>query len=190
MEDVIRRSIQQSISTKQGLSSHSGKIAQIINELLSAYKNNRKILICGNGGSAADSQHFAAELVGRFKKDRKALPAIALTTDTSIITAISNDYGFENVFSRQVVALGEKGDILIGISTSGNSKDIIRAVKEAKGIGMKTICLLGCKGGALNGMCDLGLVVDSDDTPRIQECHILIIHIICEMIERTLFGEK
>lgn len=146
-------------------------------------KNGGKILICGNGGSAGDSQHFAAEITGRFRTERKGLPAIALSTDTSALTAIGNDYGFDFVFSRQVEALGKNGDLLIAISTSGNSKNAINAVKKAKEIGMKTISFGGKDGGELKNICDLSLVVNSNDTARIQEFHIFIIHTICHLID-------
>ncbi|AEF95810.1 D-sedoheptulose 7-phosphate isomerase [Methanotorris igneus] len=160
------------------------KSIEIIAEVL---KNGNKILICGNGGSAADAQHFAAEIVGRFKLERKGLPAIALTTDTSILTAIGNDYGFEMIFERQVEALGKKGDVLVGISTSGNSKNVIRAVNKAKEMGIYTIGLLGKGGGKLKDIVDLALVVPSNDTARIQECHLTIYHVICEEVEKRLF---
>lgn len=145
-----------------------------------------KILFCGNGGSAADSQHLAAELTGRFIKDRKPLAAIALTTDTSALTSIANDYAFEEVFARQVMALGRTGDMLVGISTSGNSKNIIRAVEEAKAIGMTSVGFLGRDGGQLQGLCDHAIVVPSDVTARIQESHILIGHTLCGLIEQHL----
>ena len=145
-----------------------------------------KILFCGNGGSASDSQHLAAELTGRFVKDRKPLGAIALTTDTSALTSIANDYAFEDVFARQVMALGRSGDLLLGISTSGNSKNIIRAVEEARTLGMRTVGLLGRDGGQLQALCDHAIVVPSDVTARIQEAHILIGHTFCGLIEQHL----
>lgn len=145
-----------------------------------------KILFCGNGGSASDSQHLAAELTGRFIKDRKPLAAIALTTDTSALTSIANDYAFEAVFARQVIALGRPGDLLVGISTSGNSKNICSAVEEAKAIGMTSVGLLGRDGGKLRAMCDHAIVVPSDVTARIQESHILIGHTLCGLIEQQL----
>lgn len=154
--------------------------AQILNQCL---ENNGKILICGNGGSAADSQHFAAELSGRYKKERKALAAIALSTDTSALSAIGNDYGFEFVFSRQVEALMQKNDVLIGISTSGKSLNVLNAFKKAKELNAKCIGLSGKGGGLMNEICDLNLVIPSEDTARIQEMHILIIHCLCELIE-------
>ncbi|TXE82949.1 D-sedoheptulose 7-phosphate isomerase [Campylobacter peloridis] len=151
--------------------------------LLNCLQNNGKILICGNGGSAADSQHFAAELSGRYKKERKALAAIALNTDTSALSAIGNDYGFEFVFSRQVEALLNKNDVLIGISTSGKSKNVLNAFEKAKELGGFCIGLSGKNGGDMNKICDINLVVSSNDTARIQEMHILIIHCLCELIE-------
>ena len=152
-------------------------------------KLGNKLLICGNGGSAADSQHFAAEVVGRFEKERKGFSAIALTTDTSALTAIGNDYGFDKVFSRQVEALGQKGDILIGISTSGNSKNVIEAVKVAKGLGIFTVGLLGKDGGQLKDLVDKAFIVRSNNTARIQEVHITFIHAICRVLDLYLTGE-
>jgi D-sedoheptulose 7-phosphate isomerase len=148
-------------------------------------KEEGKILLCGNGGSAADSQHIAAELSGRFKKERNALAGLALTTDTSALTAIGNDYGFEYVFSRQVEALGKKEDVLIGISTSGNSQNVINAIKSARKIGMKIITLSGKSGGKMKDLGDVNIVVPSDDTPRIQEMHIMIGHMICALIDES-----
>jgi D-sedoheptulose 7-phosphate isomerase len=147
-----------------------------------------KLLVMGNGGSAADSQHFVAEIVGRFKMERRALPAIALSTDTSILTAIGNDYGFDSVFSRQVEALAASGDIVVGISTSGNSPNVLKALNTAKTRGCRTIGLLGKDGGNIRAACDLALVVASTDTPRIQEGHITIIHIVCDLVEKALFS--
>ena len=146
-------------------------------------KAGGKILLCGNGGSAADAQHIAAELTGRYKTERGALAGIALTTDTSALTAIGNDYGYEFVFSRQLEALGREGDLLIAISTSGNSGNVLKALELARKIGIKTIGLSGRTGGAMNELCDLNLVVPSNDTPRIQEMHIMIGHIICQAID-------
>ena len=154
---------------------------------IDALKNNRKILIFGNGGSAADAQHIAAELVGRYKVERKGLPAIALTTDSSALTCISNDYGYEQVFSRQVEALANTGDVVIGISTGGTSTNVISALDIAKNIGCKAIGFSGRGGGEMNALCDVNLVVPSDDTPRIQEMHILIGHTICQLIDNE-FG--
>jgi D-sedoheptulose 7-phosphate isomerase len=145
-----------------------------------------KLMFCGNGGSAADSQHLAAELTGRFIKDRKPLAALALSTDTSALTCIGNDYSFEEVFARQVQGLGRAGDVLVGISTSGNSRNVIRAVEEAKKLGMLVICLLGRDGGALLDLSDVAIVVPSPVTARIQESHILIGHTLCGLIEQQL----
>lgn len=149
----------------------------------SALDNGSKILFCGNGGSAADSQHLAAELIGRFQKERRSLASIALTTDTSILTAVGNDYGFDDIFARQVEGLGRTGDVLIGISTSGNSKNVVKAVEKAKDIGMHTFAFTGEGGGALKHLCDLTLAIPSKVTARIQEMHILVGHIICELVE-------
>jgi D-sedoheptulose 7-phosphate isomerase len=149
-----------------------------------------KLLVMGNGGSAADAQHFVAEIVGRYKMERRALPAVALSTDTSILTAIGNDYGFDVVFSRQVEALAAPGDAVVGISTSGNSPNVLKALNAAKARGCRTIGLLGKDGGSIKGACDLALVVPSDDTPRIQEGHITIIHIVCDLVEKALFYEN
>jgi D-sedoheptulose 7-phosphate isomerase len=152
-------------------------------------KLGNKLLICGNGGSAADSQHFAAEVVGRFEKERRGFSAIALTTDTSALTAIGNDYGFDKVFSRQVEALGQKGDIMIGISTSGNSKNVIEAIKVAKDLGIFTVGLLGKDGGQLKDLVDKAFIVRSNNTARIQEIHITFIHAICRVLDLYLTGE-
>lgn len=152
-------------------------------------KMGYKILVCGNGGSAADSQHFAAEIVGRFEREKKGFPAIALTTDSSILTAIGNDYGFDKVFAKQVEALGQKGDILIGISTSGNSKNVIEAVKVAKEVGMFTVGFLGKDGGMLREMVDKAFIVRSDSTARVQEVHLTLEHAICHVLDLYLTGE-
>jgi D-sedoheptulose 7-phosphate isomerase len=150
---------------------------------IDSLRNGGKILIFGNGGSAADAQHIAAELVGRYKLERKGLPAIALTTDTSALTAIGNDYGFHRVFDRQVEAFAEEGDIVIGISTSGCSDNVISAIMLANELGCKTIGFSGRGGGEMNTLCDVNLVVPADDTPRIQEMHIVIGHTMCHLIE-------
>ena len=148
--------------------------------------HGNKILLCGNGGSAADAQHIAAELTGRYKSERRGLPAIALTTDTSALTAIANDYGYDRVFDRQVEALAQKGDLLIAISTSGNSKNIHNAIRTAKALDCRTIGLSGKDGGEMNDLCDINIVVPSHDTPRIQEMHILIGHIIAQAIDDVI----
>ncbi len=151
--------------------------------LVETLKNGNKVLLCGNGGSASDAQHISAELVGRYKNERRGLPAIALTTDTSALTAIGNDYGFDRIFDRQVEALVNEGDLLIGISTSGNSLNVLSALLLAKEMGAKTLGLSGKGGGKLNYACDVNLVVPSEDTPRIQEMHILIGHIFCQGVD-------
>jgi len=151
--------------------------------IVSTLKSGNKVLLCGNGGSAADAQHIAAELTGRYKSERRGLPAIALTTDTSALTAISNDYGYARVFDRQVEALANKGDLLIGISTSGNSENILSALLLAKELGCQTLGMSGKSGGKMNEACQLNLVVPVDDTPRIQEMHILIGHILCQAVD-------
>lgn len=155
--------------------------------LIDALQDGHKILIMGNGGSAADAQHFAAEMIGRFLLERSALPAIALTTDTSILTAVGNDYGFDDIFKRQVEALAKPGDILVGLSTSGNSANIKCAFEAGKAAGVKTIALLGRDGGAISAITDLSLIVPSFETPRIQEAHLIIIHILCDLIEKGIF---
>lgn len=166
----------------------SARIAQAVEIIAEALRDGKKLLVMGNGGSAADAQHFAAEIVGRFKMERRGLPAIALSTDTSIITAIGNDYGFNEIFRRQVEALAAEGDIVIGISTSGNSENIQSALLLAREKGCRTIGLLGRAGGSIIEKVDLDLTVPVDDTPRIQEGHILIIHIICDLVEKRLFS--
>ena len=153
--------------------------------IVDALKNGNKILLCGNGGSAADAQHIAAELTGRYKTERRGLPGIALTTDTSALTAIGNDYGYDRVFDRQVESLASAGDVIIGISTSGNSKNVISALKLGQEMGCKTVGLTGRDGGAMNDVCDINLVVPSDNTPRIQEMHILFGHTICQIIDNN-----
>ena len=162
------------------------KIISITDIIQKKIQNDGKILICGNGGSAADSQHIAAELVVKSKKERKPISAIALTTDTSTLTSISNDYSFELIFERQAEALAKKGDVLIGISTSGRSVNVIKGLKIAPKIGCRSIGFSGSDGGEMNQICDTNLVVPSEDTPRIQEMHIVIGHIICHLIEQEL----
>jgi D-sedoheptulose 7-phosphate isomerase len=149
-------------------------------------KRGNKVLLCGNGGSAADAQHIAAELTGRYKSERRGLPGIALTTDTSALTAIANDYGYDRIFDRQLEALANEGDLLIGISTSGNSDNIISALKLAKELGCATVGFSGRDGGKMNEVCDVNLVVPSDNTPRIQEMHILFGHTLCQIIDNEL----
>jgi len=162
-------------------------ISECVQILANALRKGHKVLVMGNGGSAADAQHLAAELVGRFLLERKALPAIALTTDSSILTSISNDYGFDEVFKRQVDALAAPGDVLIGISTSGHSQNVKLALEAGQRIGARTIGLLGRDGGEIGAMVDLSLTVPASATPRIQEAHLVIIHILCDMVEKELF---
>lgn len=184
----MRNQIRESIEVKnQILNSEEilDKLSLIISKINECFQRGNKILIAGNGGSAADAQHFAAEIVGRYKKERKGYPAIALTTDTSIITALANDYSFDLIFARQIESLGKKGDVFFGISTSGNSKNVIEGMKKAKVLGLTTICLLGKDGGVLKDLADISIIVPSDNTPRIQEAHIMLIHIICEEVEKN-----
>lgn len=154
--------------------------------LIDTIKKKNKILICGNGGSASDSQHFAAELIGRFEKDRKAMPAVALTTDTSILTALGNDYGYDSIFARQVEGLANSGDTVVGISTSGNSKNVIYAIESAKKFGVRTVGLLGRDGGKLSSIVDLPVIVNHPVTARIQEVHIFILHFWSGILENYL----
>jgi D-sedoheptulose 7-phosphate isomerase len=161
----------------------SEKIEESINEIIKCFKTGNKIIIFGNGGSAADAQHIVAEFIGRFQKERKSLPAISLTTDSSIITSLSNDYSYEIVFSRQCESLVSKGDVVIGISTSGNSKNVEEGIKTAKSMGAVTIGLLGGDGGIINNVVDISIVVESTNTARIQEVHRVIYHIICGIVE-------
>lgn len=165
----------------------AGPIAECARVLVAALQDGHKILVMGNGGSAADAQHFAAEMVGRFLMERKALPAISLSTDTSILTAVGNDYGFDNIFTRQVLALALPGDVLIGISTSGNSRNVKLALEAGQAIGTRTVGLLGRDGGEIGPLVELALTVSCEATPRIQEAHLLIMHILCDLVEKGLF---
>jgi len=190
MIDEVREIIAKSIDTKRRIleSEELCKNISIAAEMLiNTYKNDGKVLLCGNGGSASDAQHIEGELVGRFQMERRALPAIALASSGATMTAIGNDYSYADVFSRQVAAHGNTGDILIGISTSGNSASVIRAVETAKNNGMTAIALLGRDGGACKSIADVTIIVPSDVTARIQECHIMIGHIWCGLIEDALF---
>lgn len=169
------------------------QVARAAHAMVTCLKSGGKILSCGNGGSAADSQHFAAELVGRFEREREELAAIALTTDTSILTAVGNDYGYDEIFSKQVRALGKPGDILFGISTSGNSKNVVAAIEAARKKGMGIIGMTGRDGGKIAGLIgkdDVLLNVESPVTARIQEVHLLMLHCLCDSIDNLLFGEK
>lgn len=162
-------------------------IAETVSLLVDCFKSGNKLLVMGNGGSAADAQHFVAEIVGRFKLERRALPALSLSTDTSILTAIGNDYGFDRIFSRQVEAHAVAGDVVVGISTSGNSPNVQLALEAAVERGCRTVALLGKDGGSIKTVSEFSLIVPSNDTPRIQEGHIAIIHIVCDLVEKALF---
>jgi D-sedoheptulose 7-phosphate isomerase len=177
-EQVLEHTINQS----------AGLINAMAGSMVKCFQQGNKILLCGNGGSAADAQHVAGEFINRFQLDRRALPAIALSTDTSVLTAIGNDSAFENIFSRQVEALGQAGDILVGISTSGSSPNVLNALDSARASGMITIGFTGEKGQVtMAPKCDYCLAISSADTPRIQECHIFVWHVICGIVEREMF---
>ena len=165
-------------------------IADISDIIIKAFQNDQKVIIFGNGGSAADAQHIAAEFVGRFQMERKALPAIALSTNTSNLTCLSNDYGFEIIFERQIEAIGRAGDVAIGLSTSGSSGNVIKAIEKAKSISMKTVAFIGQKKSPLESVCDIVYKVPSDNTARIQESHILAGHIVCHLVELALFKDE
>lgn len=191
MKDLITQQFEESISVKrQTLETSQEVILAIAKVLVDCLKSGNKILFCGNGGSSCDAAHIAAELVVRYKSgnERVALPAMALGTDHAVLTACGNDYGYQDIFARQVEAFGREGDVLVGITTSGNSPNVIRAVEQAKKQKMKTVALLGGSGGALKGQCDQELVIDSKVTARIQETHILVGHILCSIIEKDMFG--
>ena len=192
VEQCIADQIRASISTKQAILSDKGlmrNIAAAAQMIVDAYEQGKKTLLAGNGGSAADAQHIAGEFVSKFYFDRPGIASIALTTDTSIITAIGNDYGYDKLFSRQIQAQGSAGDVFIGISTSGNSATLVEALRMCGQKGIKTIGLTGFTGGEMDSMCDLCIKVPSGETPRIQESHILIGHIICCIVEEKLFGD-
>lgn len=188
MEKNITAALEENLRLGEKLKNLIPTIARAAQMLIDCLVSGRKILICGNGGSAADSQHIAAELVGRFKRERGALAAIALTTDTSILTALANDYSYDEVFRRQVEALGRPGDLLLVLSTSGNSLNLVLAARAARSAGMATCALLGKDGGSLAGEVDLSLIVPSSDTARIQEGQTVIYHIICDLVEEVLAG--
>jgi len=191
-EQIIHDLLIDSAKVKTKLAKEkSRQIAQVAEMIIHVYENNGKLLVMGNGGSAADSQHMVAELVHQYeKKGRKALPAIALTTNSSIITAIGNDWGYDQGFERQVEALATEQDVVIGITTSGNSPNIIKALEMAKSKGAKTITLAGKDGGKINGLADITIIVPSDNTARIQEAHIAIIHVLCSLIDEHFVESK
>jgi D-sedoheptulose 7-phosphate isomerase len=186
MEELVRNKLKESAETKMNLDVEI--IVKITNRIIDAYKNGGKVLLFGNGGSAADAQHIAAELVGKYKMVRKPLPAISLTTNTSILTACANDYGYETVFAKQIQASAAKNDVVIWITTSGSSPNVIEGIKAAKEIGAQTVAFTGEAGSELGKMVDICLAVPSKDTPRIQESHITAGHIICFLVEKTIFG--
>ncbi len=192
INEYISNQVKKSIDVKQQLLENS-QLIELIKEVslkcVEIYKNGNKTLIAGNGGSAADAQHIAGEFVSRFYFDRPGLASMALTTDTSIMTAIGNDYGYEKLFSRQVQANGVKGDMFIGISTSGNSVNVVEALKECKVKGIITVGFTGASGGKMAELCDYCIKVPSSETPRVQEAHILIGHIICAVVEEAIFGK-
>jgi len=188
MEEKIKSILTQSISMKEELKSSAPLIAKISQEIIRAYKNKGKVVLFGNGGSAADAQHIAAEFVGKFYKNRDSLPALAFHTNTSVVTATANDFGYDKIFERQVSSFVEKGDIAIGISTSGNSVNVVKGLQKANEKGAITVGLTGQKENEIEKIADYCLKVPSNDTPRIQEGHITIGHIICYLAEQELFG--
>ena len=191
MQESIINLINESVRTFTNISKDQYQVVlieDITNTILNALKSNNKLLLCGNGGSAADAQHIAAELSGRFEIDRKPLNAEALHVNSSFVTAVANDYGYEEVYSRMVEAIGKNGDILLALSTSGNSKNVIRAIEKANSLGLITIGFSGNDGGAMQNICKYNLIIPSDNTARIQEAHILVGHIICKLIEQKMFS--
>ena len=188
MKERIEKVLEEQIINLTNLKDNGYKenLISIVNVITTCLKNGNKVLICGNGGSAADSQHFAAELVGRFKLERKGLPAIALTTDSSVLTCMGNDYGYDSIFTRQVEALGNEGDVLIGFSTSGNSSNVIYAIEEGKKKGLTTIGFLGKDGGKLKEMVDYDFTFSYSETARVQEHHLMTYHLICEFVEKEM----
>ena len=191
MQESIINLINESVRTFTNISKDQHQVVlieNITNTILNAFKSDNKLLLCGNGGSAADAQHIAAELSGRFEIDRKPLNAEALHVNSSFVTAVANDYGYEEIYSRMVEAIGKNGDILLALSTSGNSKNIIRAIEKANSMGLITIGFSGKDGGAMQNLCKYNLIIPSDNTARIQEAHILVGHIICKLIEQKMFS--
>jgi D-sedoheptulose 7-phosphate isomerase len=188
MDKIIQKRFKESAEVKaRFLKENLPKLLEVINLISHTFEAGNKVFFFGNGGSAADAQHIAAEFVNRYIMDRPPLPAIALTTDTSILTSIANDMAFSEIFSRQIKALGKEGDVAVGISTSGNSHNVIKAFEVAKEMGMKSVALTGNEGGVLTKIADISLTVSSTSTPRVQETHILVGHLLCEMVEHQLF---
>ena len=191
MENIIAKAVKESQNVKEDfIKKNTSKLIHLAEYILKTFKNGKKLLLCGNGGSAADAQHIAAEFVNRFISERQPLPALALTTDTSIITSVANDYGYEEVFSKQIKALGVEGDILLALSTSGKSGNILSAIITAKEKGLYTVGFIGGDGGDMLKLVDLALVVGSNQTPRVQEVHILAGHLICELVDYILFQKN
>ena len=182
----LNRAINDSVRMLESLKNLEPQVSRAADLIGECFRTGNKLLVCGNGGSAADASHFATELVVRFTKDRRALPAICLASDSGILTAAGNDYGFDKIFARQVAAFGQSGDLLICLTTSGNSENVVRALEEAKARGLKTIAFLGRDGGSTVGMADIDLLVKADSTARIQEAHQLLIHVLCEIIEARI----
>jgi len=189
MQEQINAGLLGSIKAKQDFAAdYSHEICRLVDVLVAAFRNGNKLLIFGNGGSAADAQHMAAEFVNRFLIDRRPLPAIALTTDSSILTSIGNDFSFADIFIKQIQALGQPGDVALGISTSGNSPNVIKAIEQARAMGLTTAVLTGGSGGKLLPMADIGLNVPTTFTPHIQESHLWVEHLLCQLVDETMFG--
>jgi D-sedoheptulose 7-phosphate isomerase len=186
MKSIFNEILTEHVALVESVRGLNDNVVEVAKLAACCLRNEKKILILGNGGSASDSQHFAAELVGRFVNDRKPLAAISLSTDTSILTSVSNDYSFDETFTRQIKALGQQGDMLFAISTSGNSMNAIKAVKEANNLGINTVGLLGKNGGELQNLCNYSITIPSNVTARIQEYHIIVIHTLCMLIEAEL----
>jgi D-sedoheptulose 7-phosphate isomerase len=186
MQDIFTKSLKEHQDVFNCLGNEISSISKCAELIWKAFADGKKVLLCGNGGSAADAQHIAAEFVGRYETERRALPSVALTTDTSALTAIGNDYGYERIFARQVEALAKKGDVLIGISTSGNSPNVLAALQKSREIGCINIGMTGAKGGKIVELCDACLCVPSERTARIQEAHITVAHIWCEYIDKQV----
>lgn len=192
INDIIKSQISESVDVKNKIYADENLLNSISDaacKITECYKKGHMLLLCGNGGSAGDAQHIAGEMVARFRIERKALSALAFNTNSSVVTAIGNDYEYNKIFERQVEAFGHEGDVLIAISTSGNSESVVRAINKAREMGITTVSLLGKGGGDCKEVSDYALVVPSDDTARIQESHIMIGHIICDLVERSMFGD-
>ncbi|WP_109122057.1 D-sedoheptulose 7-phosphate isomerase [Azospirillum sp. TSO22-1] len=188
MHDTITSAFIESARNLEALTAQADHVAAAAGLMIEALRGGGKVMFCGNGGSAADSQHFAAELMGRFLVDRPPLPAVALTVDTSALTAIGNDYSYDDIFSRQLRGIGRAGDVLVGISTSGNSRNVVAALQAARELGIRTIGLTGQGGGAMAALCDVALCVPSNKTPRIQEMHLAVGHMLCQLVEEAFLG--